>query len=307
MDAETYYNRGLVYQGKGQYDKAISDYNKAIAINPRDPEAYNNRGVAYKNKGKYSKAISDYNKAIKINPGFVEAYNNRGVAYKDKGKHDNAISDYSKAIEINPGLAGAYNNRAVAYFSNNEYEKARDDVHKARNLGYQVDKKLLEDLRKTSGKASGRVDREVHEPPGKEIGRIDRDVHEPPGKENGRIDRFLEYTDDVVKDTSTGLEWIAGPDRDTTWQEAKSWVENLTVDGGGWRMATPTELETLYQEGVGTHNMTPLLKTTGWGLWSGETKGSSSTWFFNLRFGNVLWHSHSYSYRMRAFAVRTRR
>ena len=42
-----YYNQGLAYFNKGQYDKAISDTSKAIEINPRDADAYNNRGNAY--------------------------------------------------------------------------------------------------------------------------------------------------------------------------------------------------------------------------------------------------------------------
>lgn len=54
---------------------------------------------------------------------------------------------------------------------------------------------------------------------------------------------------DGVKDTKTSLEWIAGPDRDTTWSEARFWVQNLSVDGGGWRMPTMNELKTLYQKG----------------------------------------------------------
>ncbi len=31
-DAEAYYNRGNAYETKSQYDKAISDYNKAIKV-----------------------------------------------------------------------------------------------------------------------------------------------------------------------------------------------------------------------------------------------------------------------------------
>ena len=46
LDADSYVKRGLTYADKGQYDKDISDYNKAIEINPRDAYAYNNRGTA---------------------------------------------------------------------------------------------------------------------------------------------------------------------------------------------------------------------------------------------------------------------
>ena len=46
-DATAYYNQGRAYGQKGQYDQAISDYGKAIEINPRDATAYYNRGCAY--------------------------------------------------------------------------------------------------------------------------------------------------------------------------------------------------------------------------------------------------------------------
>ena len=82
--------------------------------------------------------------------------------------------------------------------------------------------------------------------------------------------RFITHDNGMVRDNKTGFEWVSGPDKDTSWDEAKSWVESLTVDGGGWRMPTIDELKTFYQEGVGTHNMTPLLKTTGGYVCSGE-------------------------------------
>ena len=87
---------------KGNYDRAIALFSKALEINPRYAAAYNNRGVAYaKGKGQYDKAISDYNKAIEINPGLAEAYDNRGITYKEK-----ACSDWERACQL--GLCKAY-------------------------------------------------------------------------------------------------------------------------------------------------------------------------------------------------------
>ena len=118
---------------------------------------------------------------------------------------------------------------------------------------------------------------------------------------------FCKYADGVVKDTSTGLEWLAGPDRHATWDEARSWVNNLTVDGGGWRMPTIEELKTLYQKGAGTRNMTPLLETTGLWVWSDEIKDSSSAWGFYFNRGDKYWGFRSHSKHGRGFAVRSRR
>ena len=125
-------------------------------------------------------------------------------------------------------------------------------------------------------------------------------------KEVGRDGVYVAYANGIVRDTKTGLEWKVGPDKDTTWNEARSWVQSLNLDGGGWRMPTMDELEGLYKKGVKWRNMTPLLKTTGWLVWSGETKGSSDACVFYFRFGCRFWPDRTTSYLRRGFAVRSR-
>ena len=122
----------------------------------------------------------------------------------------------------------------------------------------------------------------------------------------GRDGNFAVFTKGVVTDTKTGLEWVAGPDRDTNWAEAKSWVQSLNLEGGGWRMPSSDELKTLYKKGAGDRNMTPLLKTTGWWVWSGETKDSSGAWIFNFNYGARDGYDRHGSHGTRAFAVRSR-
>lgn len=110
-NAKNYYNRGVAWHEKGDYDKAISTYTIAIKINPRLVDAYVNRGLAYaQGKGLYDRAISDSTKAIELNPWEALAYNNRGFAYKGKGQYDLAISDYTKTIILSPRDAWTYNN-----------------------------------------------------------------------------------------------------------------------------------------------------------------------------------------------------
>jgi len=117
-----------------------------------DAVAYNNRGNAYSDKGQYDQAISDYTKALEINPRYARPYYNRGSAYARKGQYDQAISDYTKALEINPRYARAYYNRGSAYARKGQYDKAWEDVHKAQDLGHKIHPGFLKDLRKASGK-----------------------------------------------------------------------------------------------------------------------------------------------------------
>ncbi len=127
-------------------------------------------------------------------------------------------------------------------------------------------------------------------------------------KETARDGSFITYDNSVVVNTKTGLEWFVGPDKNTNWYEAKSWIDSLTLDGGGWRMPTREELEGLFKDGLGTRNMTPLLKTTGWRVWSSlGGYGWTTALAYNFTSGIRDWREQTHSDGFRAFAVRSRR
>lgn len=114
-DADSYFNRGNAYYDLKQYERAIQDYSKAIALNTNYAEAYFNRGIVYYNLGQYERAILDYNKALEFKQHeFI--YNNRGNAYSKLGQKERAILDFDKAIELNPNYAMAYNNRGYTHY-----------------------------------------------------------------------------------------------------------------------------------------------------------------------------------------------
>ena len=46
----------------------MADYDQAIKIDPRNAYAFNNRGLAFEKRGDRERAIADYRRALKINP-----------------------------------------------------------------------------------------------------------------------------------------------------------------------------------------------------------------------------------------------
>jgi hypothetical protein len=121
-------------------------------------------------------------------------------------------------------------------------------------------------------------------------------------------DRYVALEKDIVLDRLTNLEWVAGWDGDITWERAKAWVDNLDVDGGGWRMPTRAEVRTLYKEGLGERNMTPLLKTTGWWVWTGNvSEGGPEVGIFEFIQGHKGWSDPDNTINKRAFAVRLKK
>ena len=66
--ATAFKNRGNAYDDKGEYARALEDYDIAVAINPLDADAFNSRGATYTALASYERAISDFDEAIKRNP-----------------------------------------------------------------------------------------------------------------------------------------------------------------------------------------------------------------------------------------------
>ena len=118
-------------------------------------------------------------------------------------------------------------------------------------------------------------------------------------------ERYVSKENGVVTDIWYGLECVAGPNEPTTFYEAESWVESLTVGGGGWRLPTLTELKSLYHKGMGSRNMPPLLVTKGWWVWSGEEESPKSMRLFGFSRGNVGWSLKGFDSSRRAFAIRS--
>jgi hypothetical protein len=126
--------------------------------------------------------------------------------------------------------------------------------------------------------------------------------------EKSPVGAYQRFENGIVYDAATGLEWLAGPDQRMDWNEARAWTDGLSVGGGGWRMPTREELQTLYDEGSGSRNLTPFLQTSGWFVWSGETKDFSTAWIFNFYYnGFELYDRRDDRNGNRAFAVRPRK
>ena len=105
MDSVTPY--GFVEYRRGQEDKAISQYRKALVIR-NSGVGRNGLGQALLTVGEDEKAEAEFRKATEINPYFGKPYLGLGKIAIKNGQTEQAAKYLEKAIDVSPYLGEAY-------------------------------------------------------------------------------------------------------------------------------------------------------------------------------------------------------
>ena len=137
-----YFHRAMAYQynregeifGPGaELLKAISDFDWAIKLQPRNADYWYLRGRAKAHCAGFKQEIvlSDYEKALEIDPKFAKAHFGIGTYMAEKGDFPKAIEELTKSIELDPNFALGYSNRAMAKKLSGDYHGALADFDRA--------------------------------------------------------------------------------------------------------------------------------------------------------------------------------
>ncbi len=104
--AGTLINRGVMKLRRNEYEPARTDFDTAIALQPKLGEAWVNRGAAEVGEKRYQAALDDINGALKLGVKEPEkAYFNRALAYEGLDDEKSAYLDYLQALTLKPGWA----------------------------------------------------------------------------------------------------------------------------------------------------------------------------------------------------------
>jgi tetratricopeptide (TPR) repeat protein len=106
---EMHYQLGNESFVRGDYEKAIQEYNKVLAMGLQRKEIYNNLGLAYARSPEgYVNAIENFKKAIEIEPAYVDAYINLGSVYIKKGQYKEAAAAFRQSVSVKPDSGNGY-------------------------------------------------------------------------------------------------------------------------------------------------------------------------------------------------------
>jgi tetratricopeptide (TPR) repeat protein len=99
----TYVNRGIIRAHLNDWPGALSDYNKAIRLDPSEPEAYLNKGALVLRQQDWRQARDLFDAALARKTRRPEfAYFGRAITNEIAGDLASAMADYQKASELAP-------------------------------------------------------------------------------------------------------------------------------------------------------------------------------------------------------------
>ena len=124
--AQVLVNIGRFYLKDGHYEKAVSEYQKAIGMDPQSVAAYNGIGVAYTMLEKYDEAVTAQQKALALQPDFAKAHAGIGLAYFRQNKTELALKHYRQAVTLDPQFLEAHLKIAMILLNQQRYVEATD-------------------------------------------------------------------------------------------------------------------------------------------------------------------------------------
>ena len=121
----SYVSLGHLHSSLAKHDLALQEFQKALAINPRDADAIRGIAGAYERMGRVQDAEESYKKAIALKPDYWDGYNSLANFYDRQSRYAEAVNQYRRVIELTPDNPAAYNNLGAEYQSMDDAGSAK--------------------------------------------------------------------------------------------------------------------------------------------------------------------------------------
>lgn len=126
------YNLAVLYEQRGDYDRAIAEYQASAATGVRDPRVYLNLGNALARTGRTEEAREAYRETMRIAPDYTTAVRtNLGIMAAQSADWREAIRQFDEVLRVEPAHPGALGGLGAAYLSSGRYDEAIEVTRRA--------------------------------------------------------------------------------------------------------------------------------------------------------------------------------
>lgn len=122
---------GMVYEERGQYELAVSNFQRAARLNQKDFTTLSELGWVYFLSKKMKKAEEILNRAIQIRPDYWAGYEPLAYFYFIAGRTPEALKTYNRVIDLNPVNMNAYHCLMGIYIQTENHQSVADIFKRA--------------------------------------------------------------------------------------------------------------------------------------------------------------------------------
>lgn len=133
-DERAHAQLGNYYFGQQMFREAISEYEKAVAINPDYAPVYNQLGYSNRQLGNYKKAEKAFAKYTELIPNDPNPYDSYAELKMKIGDFEASIDLYRRALRANPNFGPSHVGIATNYNLLGRHEKAREELREYFNI-----------------------------------------------------------------------------------------------------------------------------------------------------------------------------
>lgn len=133
-EGDVHFQASKTLYSKGEVIQSLGEAMKAEESDPKNEEVQNFLGLLYAERGEPEKALSHFERAVKLKPDYSEAHNNLCAFLLQEGKDlDSALEHCQKAVQnvTYSTPERAYNNMAMVYEKKGDSIKASEMHTKA--------------------------------------------------------------------------------------------------------------------------------------------------------------------------------
>jgi serine/threonine protein kinase/tetratricopeptide (TPR) repeat protein len=125
---------GTVYNGTGQYEKAVTEFNQAVTLDLTNDDALRGLALAYERLGRDSEAEESLRRAVQLRPQYWASYRALGNFYVDHGQYEHAAQQYQQEANLAPDDPRPYRSLGGMYIYMGKYQQAIEVLRKAIDL-----------------------------------------------------------------------------------------------------------------------------------------------------------------------------
>jgi serine/threonine-protein kinase len=115
---------GNVYNGQGEYRKAVDEFKQAVTLDSSRDDAVRGLADAYEKLGDVSAAEDAYKRAIALRPQYWAGYNSLGAFYFRQSRYPDAANMFQRVIDLTPENFRGYSNLGAVLLTQGENSKA---------------------------------------------------------------------------------------------------------------------------------------------------------------------------------------